>query len=123
MGRIERLNEAFKRLISTIILDELKDPRLEFVTINHVEITKDLRYARVYFSVLGNAKKEQDAQDGLKSASGYMRKLLSKSVKLRRVPEMIFLLDTSTAYGIHISQELEKIENERKKDNPGTSET
>ena len=108
MSRIDKLNEAFKRQISNIISNELEDPRLEFVTINRVEVTKDLSYARVYFSVFGNKIKQEKA--------------LGKLMDLRKIPELIFLMDISTEYSIQITKELERIENERKESSSSDKE-
>ena len=117
MGRIEKINAAFKREISTIIQNEIKDHRLGLVTINQVEVTKDLNYAKVYFSVLGNDAKIEKTKAGLDSAAGYIRRALGKIMDLRHIPELVFKHDASTEYSIHISQELERIEHEREKDN------
>jgi ribosome-binding factor A len=112
--RIERLNQAFKREISIIIQEDLKDPRLGFITINRVEITRDLSYARVYFSVLGNRKEVRQVQKGILSAAGYIRKLLSGRIKIRHTPELIFKLDESTEHSIHILETIERLKNESK---------
>ena len=109
MSRIDKLNEAFKRQISNIISNELEDPRLEFVTINRVEVTKDLSYARVYFSVFGNKIKQEKAEAGLLGAAKYMRRLLGKLMDLRKIPELIFLMDISTEYSIQITKELDQV--------------
>ncbi len=117
MSRIEKLNQQFKREISSIIQNELNDPRLGFITINRVEITKDLSYAKVYFSVLADAKKTAKVEKGLLSAARYIRKLLSSRIKTRLSPELIFKLDKSTEYSIHIDEEIERLKNEARKDN------
>ncbi|HOX54511.1 MAG: 30S ribosome-binding factor RbfA [Candidatus Omnitrophica bacterium] len=122
MSRIEKLNQQFKREISSIIQNELNDPRLGFITINRVEITKDLSYAKVYFSVLADAKKTQRAEKGLLSAAGYIRRLLSDRIKTRLTPELIFKLDKSTEYSIHIEEEIERLKNESRKGSQGVKE-
>ncbi|MBM3248270.1 MAG: 30S ribosome-binding factor RbfA [Candidatus Omnitrophica bacterium] len=115
MSRIEKLNQQFKREISSIVQNELNDPRLGFITINRVEITRDLSYAKVYFSVLANAKKTQKVEKGLLSAAGYIRKLLSDRIKTRLTPELIFKLDKSTEYSVHIAEEIERLKDESRK--------
>ena len=65
MGRIDKINQAIKREIGEIVLKEIKDPRLEFVTITQVVVSRDLQHARVYYSVLGNKDQAQKAQEGL----------------------------------------------------------
>ncbi len=101
MSRIEKLNQQFRREISSIIQNELNDPRLGFITINRVEITRDLSYAKVYFGVLADGKKTEKVEKGLLSAAGYIRKLLSKRIKIRLSPQLVFKLDKSTEYSIH----------------------
>jgi ribosome-binding factor A len=122
MSRIEKLNQQFKREISSIVQNELNDPRLGFITINRVEITRDLSYAKVYFSVLADAKKTQKVEKGLLSAAGYIRKLLSERIKVRLTPELIFKLDKSTEYSVHIAEELERLKDESRKDSKGDKE-
>jgi len=115
MARIERLNETFRREISLIIHEELKDPRLGFITINRVEITKDLCFAKIFFTVLGDEKEANLAQYGLESAAGYIRRLLSDRIEIRHTPELIFKLDKSIEYSMHIFEEIERLKNEPKK--------
>lgn len=122
MSRIEKLNQQFRREISSIIQNELNDPRLGFITINRVEITKDLSYAKVYFSVLADAKKTAKVEKGLLSAAGYIRKLLSDRIKIRLSPELIFKLDKSTEYSIHIDEEIERLKNDSRKDSKDVKE-
>lgn len=102
--RISRISEEFKREISDIIINDLKDPRIaEFTSIVSVDVTKDLRYAKVYVSILGDEKKRNDTIAGLKSAAGYIRKEIGSRVKLRYTPEMLFELDKSIEHGVYIS--------------------
>lgn len=110
--RIEKLNQAFKREISLIVQEELKDPRLGFITINQVEITRDLSYAKIYFSVLGNEHEIKHAQEGLVSSAGYIRRLLSERIEIRYIPQLIFQLDRSTEYSVRILEEIERLKNE-----------
>lgn len=109
MSRIERVSQAIKKEVSQIIHEELKDPRLGFITIMHVELTKDLRCARIYFSVLGENLRIKETKKGLASAQGYIRKLIAQRIKLRFVPEIIFKLDRSVEYSIDIQKALDKL--------------
>lgn len=103
--RINRISEEYKREISDIISNEIKDPRIaEFTSVTGVEVTKDLRYAKIYISVLGDDEKKEQTMQGLKSAAGFVRKEIAKRVKLRYTPEMVFELDTSIEHGIYISK-------------------
>jgi ribosome-binding factor A len=110
--RPERVSEALRCEISRIVHEELKDPRLGFLTITKVELTKDLRYARVYFSVLGEPKEKELALKGLKSAKGYIKNLVSEKVKLRFMPEFEFRIDNSAEQMKNIQDVLDKIKKE-----------
>lgn len=118
MGRVDRVAEAIKREISNIIHDELKDPRIGFVTITRAEITQDLRYAKIFYSILGSAKEEDNTQKAIESAKGFIKKLIGDRIKLRFTPELSFHLDKSAEYSQRIQEQLDKIkelENESKK--------
>ena len=115
--RYQKVSEALKREISNIVHDEIRDARLGFVTIMRVDLTEDLRYARVYFSVFGEEKEKKATLEALRKANSFIRYLVGQRVKLRFVPEITFKLDRSVEYNIRIEQELDKIkeQNERKK--------
>lgn len=115
MGRLEKINSELKKEISEIVEYELKDPRLGFITITAVEITPDLHYAKVYFSVLGSVQEETKAEQGLKSSAGYIRKLVGAKIKMRYTPELVFKPDKSGEYSVRIFKQLEEIKNESKK--------
>lgn len=119
--RVEKVANAIKKEISGIIHDELSDPRLGFITIMRVELTKDLRLAKVYFSVMGSDSQKENAKEGIESASGFIRRLIGQRIKLRFTPEIIFKLDNSIEYSIDIAEKIEKIKNELKKNNRGNS--
>ncbi|MFA5142733.1 MAG: 30S ribosome-binding factor RbfA [Candidatus Omnitrophota bacterium] len=112
--RSERVQEALRQEISRIVQGEMKDPRLGFITITKVELTKDLRYSRVYFSVLGEEKDKKLALKGLNNAKGYIKGLLSDRIKLRFMPEVAFVIDESLEHTKHIYDILDKIKKERK---------
>ena len=122
MDRIDRINETMKREISTIVHMELKDPRLQFVTITRVDVTRDLQHARVSFSVLGNTLAVEKALTGLNSAKGLIRKFIGERIRMRFTPEIEFLHDRSLEYSARIEQALEEIRHEPKKDSSGDSE-
>lgn len=112
MSRIERINQVVKEEISNILSRELKDPRLKFVTITSVNVARDLRYAKVYFSVLGNAAQVEAVQQGLDSARGFVRRLIGQRVRMRYTPEIEFVFDRSLEYSIQIEQALERIKDD-----------
>ena len=114
MSRIERINQAFKKEISNIIQNELKDPRLGFITVTKVEVGRDLHYAKVSYSVLGDKIQIQKAGKGLKSAAGFIRKLIAERIKMRYTPELSFKFDNSVEYSVRIFEQLERIKNESK---------
>ena len=101
-NRIGRINEEIRKELSAL-LRELKDPRVRdgLVTVTHVDTTTDLRYAKIYISVLDKAR-EKDVLKGLRSAAGYLRRELGRSVRLRSTPELQFVGDDSIEYGAHI---------------------
>lgn len=109
MSRQDRVREAIKKEASIIIHDELKDPRLGFVTITDVELTHDLRYAQIFFSVLGKEEDHKKTKEALDSALGFIRKLIAQRIKLRFAPEIAFKEDRSTEYGVKIEEVLNEI--------------
>lgn len=106
--KIQRLNHTFMEEISNILMTEIKDEDIKFVTITGVDITSDLSYAKVYFTVL-DAKRKKETLDALNGASHFIRGKLSERVEIRHTPELKFLYDTSIEYGNHIENIIEKI--------------
>lgn len=118
MSRQDRIRQALKKEVSNIIHDELKDPRLGFVTVTDIEITPDLRYAKIFFSVLGSDEDYNKTKAALDNATGFIRKLISQRIRLRFTPEIIFRVDRSAEYSINIQKALEEI---KKLDGPKKS--
>ncbi|MBU1808917.1 MAG: 30S ribosome-binding factor RbfA [Candidatus Omnitrophica bacterium] len=114
--RSGRVQEAIRQEVSSIIHSQIRDPRLGFLTITGVELTKDLRYARIYFSVLGGDKEKKLALRGLNSAKGYIKGLLGDRIKLRYMPEIEFKIDETLERTRHIYDLFEKIKKEKKDD-------
>jgi ribosome-binding factor A len=106
--RSERINDLLREEIALIIMRRIKDPRIGFVTVTSVEVTVDLKLARVYVSVL---KKEELAStlEILNAAKGFIRSELSKSVKMKFIPALEFMHDTSIEYGERIDSLLKQI--------------
>lgn len=113
MGRMERINELIKREISRILLLELRDPRLEFVSITHVDVSPDLHYAKVNFSVLGNQPKADEALAAFTHAGGYIRRQVSQNLTLRFTPELEFVYDPSIAYSAQVEATLKEIREQK----------
>ncbi len=105
-NRINRINEEIQKELSSLFRN-LKDPRVQggMVTVTHVDTTSDLRYCRVFVSVLDKSQ-EKDVLKGLKSAAGYLRRELGQAIKLRYTPELQFAADDSIEQGAHILQML-----------------
>ncbi len=107
--RVEKLQELMKQEISNMILRELKDPRIGFVTVTQVEVTGDLREAKIYVSIMGGEEQVKDSWRGLQSALGFIRREIGRRIRLRFTPEISFALDRSLDYSAHIQELLQKI--------------
>lgn len=105
MDRTVRISEEMKREISSIIQNELKDPRLsQLISVTNVNVTRDLRYAKVYVSIMGTEEEKKNSLNGLKSAAGFIRREVGHRVQLRYTPEVLFELDNSIEHGAYISK-------------------
>jgi len=121
--RANRISEEVRRAASEIIYNGIKDPRVDsMTTVTKVEVTRDLSFANIYVSVLGDDKKKQDTLDGLRSAKGFFRKEIGQKVDLRHVPEPIFHLDESTEYALHMNELIQKVSAEDKKNRTNRDE-
>ncbi|MDP3804790.1 MAG: 30S ribosome-binding factor RbfA [Candidatus Omnitrophota bacterium] len=112
--RPERVQEALRQEISRIVTNEIKDPRLGFITITKVELTKDIRFAKVYFSVLGEDKEKKLALKGLNSAKGYVKGLIADRIKLRYAPDIDFRIDGSIEHTKKIYDLLDRLKKEKR---------
>ena len=106
-----RINEEVKREVSNIIKNEIKDPRLTaMVSVTDVKVTRDLRYAKVFVSIFGkNDEEKNNTFVALKNASGYIRKEIGQRINLRYNPQIIFELDDSINYGMHIEELIQRV--------------
>lgn len=118
MGRADRVAEAVRQETSIIIHDKLRDPRLGFVTITQVEVTPDLRYAKIFFSVLGNDDAYKRTKEALDSALGFIRRLVAERLNLRFAPELAFFEDRSGEYSVRIQQVLDEIKEKNESEKP-----
>jgi ribosome-binding factor A len=114
--RIDRISEEIMRELS-VLLREVKDPRLSgmMLSVLRCEVTNDLRWCKVYLSVLGDYD-EKELRRGLKSCSGFLRSELAHRLSLRYTPELTFVLDDSIAHGAHIAEVLNKLDVHRGED-------
>jgi ribosome-binding factor A len=109
-NKLARTNDDIQFALSSL-LREIKDPRVQqgMISVTRVETTGDLRYAKVWLSVMG-MKDEKEFRRGLKSASGWLRKELGSRVKLRYTPELVFEIDHSIEYGAHINEVISSLD-------------
>jgi ribosome-binding factor A len=105
-----RVNGEVQKALAEIIREDIKDPRVQMMTsVTGVEVAPDLKTCKVWISVLGNEKEQQDTIKGLRSAVGFVRSQLAKKVNLRNTPELQFVLDNSIAYGVSMSKLIDEV--------------
>ncbi len=105
-----RVNGEVQRELSRIISREIKDPRIAPMTsVVAVEVAPDLKTCKAYISVLGDEQAQQDTLAGLKSAVGYIRRELARTINLRNTPEIRFVLDQSIEYGVNMSKLIDDV--------------
>ncbi|HZK33451.1 MAG TPA: 30S ribosome-binding factor RbfA [Tissierellaceae bacterium] len=108
--RLNRISEEVRRVVSELIYNGLKDPRInEMTTIVKVEVTRDLSFANIYASVLGDEKDKENTLIGLNNAKGFIRSEIAKKIDLRYAPEPIFHLDESIERGIYLSKLIDEV--------------
>ena len=109
--RFERINEELKKEISHIISYELKNPSVTgLISVTKAKITPDLKYAKIYVSIL-NSKNDTETLEGLKKSSGFIRTQIAKKINLRITPELVFERDDSIEYGAKIDSILKNLKN------------
>ena len=110
INRTARLSEEIRKIISEVIQNGIKDPRVPMLTtVTRVEVTRDLRYAKAYISVFGSKEEKVKCVEGLKSAAGYIRREVGSKIKVRYTPEILFEIDESLEHGLHINKILSDI--------------
>ena len=119
-SRTSRIGEVMQRELAQIIQHELADPRVSLVTVSHVDVTADLKYAKIYVTRLNGFDSEQAAEEclqGLNNAAGFLRRALAKRVKLRIMPELQFRYDTSLEHGFYMDALISKANADNNNDN------
>lgn len=111
--RVERLADQIRGEVAAIIAEELRDPRIGFATITRVELSADLQHARILVSVLGDESAQQQTLEGLASAAGYLRHEVSHRLRLRRAPEMLFILDHGPEESLRMEKLLQDLHREK----------
>jgi ribosome-binding factor A len=111
--RTERVSDQMKVEIAEILMRKIKDPRIGFVTVTDVELSDDLRNAKVYVSVYGGDEQKKASLEGLRSASSYIRSELGRRMRLRHMPELLFRFDATVERGAHIMELLREIDEKK----------
>ncbi len=114
--RANRVAEEIKREITQMLRDEIKDPRIGFVTVTGVEVTPDIRYAKVFVSVYGEDEAKAQSLQALEKAKGFVRSELGKRMRLRYTPEINFKFDSSIEHGARIMKLLEEVKETENED-------
>ncbi len=116
--RTDRLNSLLKEVLSEVIRKDVKNPHVhEFITVTGVDISKDLRHAKVYVSIIGNDQEKSETITALQSASGFIAKTASKKVVMRYFPDLLFKLDQGVDNQMRVEEILYEISQERNKRN------
>jgi len=110
--REDQLSGAITRELSDLMRTRMKDPRIGFASITGVELSHDLRYAKVFVSVMGSPEEQRETMRGLDSANGFLRRELAQRLTIRHVPEISFRLDESIARGARVLDLLKQVEQE-----------
>ena len=108
--RIDKVQEFIKQEVSQIIQKDIKDPRVGFVTVTDVEMTRDLRHAKIFLSLMGSDEQKKATWEALNRALGFMRSEIGKRIRLRCTPELSLHLDKSLDYSNHIQKLLLQLE-------------
>lgn len=113
--RLYRLQAEIQRIVSELLIEGLKDPRIDPMTsVSKVELSNDTSVATIYFSIYGSQKTKEDTLDALENAKGYIRSRLAKVLEIRQVPELRFKIDESVEYSIEIQKILNILNSESK---------
>ena len=110
-SRTSRIGEVIMRELAQMIQQEISDPRVGMVTVSHVDVTSDLRYAKVYITRLNETESEEDVKEciaGLTNAAGFLKRGIAKRVEIRTVPELKFYYDKSLEHGFHMDELIAK---------------
>ncbi|MCC6628133.1 MAG: 30S ribosome-binding factor RbfA [Chloroflexi bacterium] len=121
-NRPQQLGELIREEMSDLLQREMSDPRVELVSITEVEVTQDLKYARIYFSRLGDDAERQETLKALQHATPYLRRLLAGRLTIRSVPEIEFRLDSSLEHGERVMRLLNQLPELRQPPAPARGE-
>jgi len=107
--RVLKVAEAIREVVSMAILTELRDPRIQDVTVTYVEVSSDLRYAKVHVSIMGSESKEQLCLRGLRNSAGFLQQKVSKRVDTRYTPRISFVLDRGIKHSFEVTRILDEV--------------
>ena len=110
-SRTSRIGEVIMRELAQMIQQEVSDPRVGMVTVSHVDVTSDLKYAKVYVTRLNGVESDQDVDEciaGLTNAAGFLKRGIAKRVEIRTIPELRFHYDKSLEHGFHMDELIAK---------------
>ncbi len=105
-----RINGEVQKVLADVIRGEIKDPRISSLTsVVAVEVSPDLKTCKAWISVLGDEKAQEDTLAGLRSAEGFIKNRVAKTINLRNTPEITFIMDQSIAYGVSMSKKIDEV--------------
>ena len=116
-SRADRVSGLIQEVLSNLLKKDIHDPRLKMVTITNVKMSRDLRLARIYFSIYGDNSKAEAAAKGFESARGFIKRSLARRLNLRYMPDLAFFYDESFDYGSQIDELLKRITTENGRNN------
>src|SRR5262245_50397980 len=108
-GRMRRVDEAVREVLGDVLITEIKDPRVGFVTVTDVRTSPDLRHARVYVSVMGGEEERAASLEGLASAHGFLQRCVATELGLKNTPELTFVLDETAASAARLEQLIDEV--------------
>ena len=108
-SRADRVSGLIQEVLSELLKKNIRDPRLAMATITSVKMSRDLKLARIYFTIYGDSEKSEAATQGFESARGFIKRSLARRLSLRYMPDLKFFYDDSFEYGSHIDRLLENI--------------
>lgn len=120
--RVQKVAQAIREVVSMAILTDLRDPRVENVTVTYVEVSADLREAKVHVSIMGDQKRQELCLHGLKSAAGFLQSKISDRIDTRYTPRLRFELDMGVKNSITISKVLDEVLPSQEESSPNPSE-
>ena len=120
-NRTVRVGEQILKEIAVLLIEHVKDPRVKTVTMTGIKLSKDLKHAKVYYSVMGGRAEVNRAQAGLNSAKGYIKRMIGERLELRYIPELLFIHDESLEIGMNIERLLETLKANESQDDTATN--